>query len=65
MTRIKLLLAALVLSATAYSQDNNHTQDYTKYKGLALMPPMGWNSWNKFACNIILGTWLKPLQGGD
>ncbi|MCK5076056.1 MAG: glycoside hydrolase family 27 protein, partial [Calditrichia bacterium] len=23
-----------------------------KYKGLALTPPMGWNSWNKFACNV-------------
>ncbi|MDR0893748.1 MAG: glycoside hydrolase family 27 protein [Prevotellaceae bacterium] len=23
-----------------------------KYEGLADTPPMGWNSWNKFACNI-------------
>lgn len=23
-----------------------------KYPGLALTPPMGWNSWNTFACNI-------------
>jgi alpha-galactosidase len=23
-----------------------------KYEGLALTPPMGWNSWNKFACDI-------------
>jgi alpha-galactosidase len=23
-----------------------------KYEELALTPPMGWNSWNKFACNI-------------
>ncbi|GHT08159.1 hypothetical protein FACS189426_03090 [Bacteroidia bacterium] len=23
-----------------------------KFEGLALTPPMGWNSWNKFACNI-------------
>src|SRR5512138_2150040 len=21
-------------------------------EGLALTPPMGWNSWNKFACNV-------------
>ncbi len=20
--------------------------------GLALTPPMGWNSWNKFGCNV-------------
>jgi alpha-galactosidase len=23
-----------------------------KFEGLALTPPMGWNSWNKFACDI-------------
>ncbi|HCK23798.1 MAG TPA: alpha-galactosidase [Bacteroides graminisolvens] len=23
-----------------------------KFEGLAQTPPMGWNSWNKFACNI-------------
>src|ERR1035437_6536119 len=23
-----------------------------KFKNLALTPPMGWNSWNKFACNV-------------
>ncbi len=52
MKKIKLLLAIFSLTATAYSQGNNYTQDYTKYKGLALTPPMGWNSWNKFACNV-------------
>ena len=34
------ILAAL--GATAYGLNN----------GLGLKPPMGWNSWNKFACNI-------------
>ncbi len=52
MKKIKLLLAALTLAVSGYSQGNNYTQDYTKYKGLALTPPMGWNSWNKFACNV-------------
>ncbi|RYE05055.1 MAG: glycoside hydrolase family 27 protein, partial [Sphingobacteriaceae bacterium] len=52
MKKIKILLAALLFSAAAYSQGNNYTQDYTKFKGLALTPPMGWNSWNKFACNV-------------
>lgn len=52
MKKIKLLLAIFSLTATAYSQGNNYTQDYTKYKGLALTPPMGWNSWNKFYCNV-------------
>jgi alpha-galactosidase len=23
-----------------------------KFQGLALTPPMGWNSWNKFGCNV-------------
>src|SRR5450759_3391883 len=23
-----------------------------KFQNLALTPPMGWNSWNKFACNV-------------
>ncbi|RYE04480.1 MAG: glycoside hydrolase family 27 protein, partial [Sphingobacteriaceae bacterium] len=52
MKKIKLLMAALCFAASAYSQGNNYTQDYTKYQNLALTPPMGWNSWNKFACNV-------------
>ncbi len=52
MKKIKLLFAAMVFAASAYSQNNNYKQDYTKYQGLALTPPMGWNSWNKFACNV-------------
>jgi len=46
------LLFAIVLSFTAKAQGDNYVQDYTKYQGLALTPPMGWNSWNKFACNV-------------
>ena len=23
-----------------------------KFQGLAKTPPMGWNSWNKFACDV-------------
>ena len=38
--------------STVYAQGNNYVQDYTKYPGLALTPPMGWNSWNRFACNV-------------
>ncbi|HEY6243291.1 MAG TPA: alpha-galactosidase [Pyrinomonadaceae bacterium] len=41
-----ILLAAITLSGVsltnAYSLDN----------GLARTPPMGWNSWNKFACDV-------------
>lgn len=39
-------------SSAVYGQGNNYRQDYTKFQGLALTPPMGWNSWNKFACNV-------------
>jgi alpha-galactosidase len=45
----KLFLLILLISsfsAAAFAQDN------TISKGLALTPPMGWNSWNKFGCNV-------------
>ncbi|MBC8096466.1 MAG: glycoside hydrolase family 27 protein, partial [Akkermansiaceae bacterium] len=38
-----LLLLTLALGTSTYAQ---------KFADLALTPPMGWNSWNKFACNI-------------
>ncbi|WP_207428764.1 glycoside hydrolase family 27 protein [Pedobacter sp. SYSU D00535] len=50
--KILALAAALSFAAGAFAQGNNYVQNYTKYEGLALTPPMGWNSWNKFACNV-------------
>jgi len=51
--KIFLTTILLMIAATAtYSQGNNYVQNYKKYEGLALTPPMGWNSWNKFACNV-------------
>lgn len=47
-----LLLSIIFCSQLAAAQGDNYKQDYTKYEGLALTPPMGWNSWNKFACNV-------------
>ncbi|MDM5177311.1 hypothetical protein PO883_08905 [Massilia sp. DJPM01] len=38
-----LIPAALLLGANASAQ---------KFENLAATPQMGWNSWNKFACNI-------------
>ena len=38
-----LLLVSILLTANVYAQ---------KFKELALTPPMGWNSWNKFQCNV-------------
>ncbi len=46
------LFGLLCCSLSGFGQGNNYVQDYTKYPGLALTPPMGWNSWNKFACNV-------------
>lgn len=36
----------------AAAQDNNRLTTSAGPNGLAMTPPMGWNSWNKFACNI-------------
>ena len=35
-----------LLISPAFAQENAVS------KGLALTPPMGWNTWNKFACNV-------------
>ena len=40
-----LILAALLF---VFSATNVHAHD----NGLAKTPPMGWNSWNKFGCNV-------------
>jgi len=52
MKKALLSLLALCISITGFSQGNNYVQNYHKFEGLALTPPMGWNSWNKFACNV-------------
>jgi alpha-galactosidase len=52
MKKISLLLLGWGASFHAFSQGNNYAQNYKKYDNLALTPPMGWNSWNKFACNV-------------
>ncbi len=47
-----LLLFVLGLSNLGFSQGNTHTTTGGKFEGLAMNPPMGWNSWNTFATNI-------------
>jgi alpha-galactosidase len=49
-TITKALIAAILLliSAVVPAQDNN----FPANNNLALTPPMGWNSWNKFGCNV-------------
>src|SRR5690242_19872693 len=41
---VSVLLFGLL--ACAVSAQENRSQ------GLALTPPMGWNTWNKFGCNV-------------
>jgi alpha-galactosidase len=43
MKRIALNVLIILSITTAHSQ---------KFTGLAMKPPMGWNTWNKFSCNI-------------
>jgi alpha-galactosidase len=38
-----LIIGMLMISVFGYGQ---------KFENLAPTPPMGWNSWNKFACNV-------------
>ena len=58
MARWIAALTALLLPMAAIAQDAdpNHVPPSLDPKrtanGLALTPPMGWNSWNKFACNV-------------
>jgi alpha-galactosidase len=40
-----ILVASTLVVTTAFAQD-------APSKGLALTPPMGWNTWNKFGCNV-------------
>jgi alpha-galactosidase len=46
-----ILLASLLASASAEARDKADVLFGTP-NGLAQTPPMGWNSWNKFACNV-------------
>jgi alpha-galactosidase len=41
--KTKAFIIILFTSTTIFSQ---------KFEGLAKTPPMGWNSWNKFACQV-------------
>jgi alpha-galactosidase len=41
--RIGLMLSVCLLGTSAFAQ---------KFEGLAKTPQLGWNSWNKFGCNV-------------
>jgi alpha-galactosidase len=42
--RVKILVAMAVLTLAPMLS--------AQEKGLANTPPMGWNSWNNFGCNV-------------
>jgi len=46
MKLIKKIIFAVIFFAVISSANAQ------KFEGLAKTPPMGWNSWNKFACNV-------------
>jgi alpha-galactosidase len=46
-----LLLSFMLFASFAFAQESVSYKSVIS-KGLALTPPMGWNSWNKFGCNV-------------
>ena len=52
MRNIIALFVLSLVTTTGFAQGNNYIHNYRKFENLALTPPMGWNSWNKFACNV-------------
>src|ERR1700693_3980401 len=52
MTKQLLFLLALAVSIPFQFPTAALAQQSPVSAGLALTPPMGWNSWNKFACNV-------------
>ena len=47
-----IVLFTFLGGAYIFAQSNQLQLLPSKYPDLALTPPMGWNSWNKFACDI-------------
>ncbi|HET8655084.1 MAG TPA: glycoside hydrolase family 27 protein [Longimicrobiaceae bacterium] len=47
----------LLVSSAIFTATSAAAQDYVTLRdnGLVRTPPMGWNSWNKFACNVNEG----------
>ncbi|MBC7567357.1 MAG: glycoside hydrolase family 27 protein [Pedobacter sp.] len=52
MKKVLITIILFTVHIIGFGQGNNYVQNYKKFEGLALTPPMGWNSWNKFACNV-------------
>jgi alpha-galactosidase len=50
--RFAAIAALLLLCVGAGAEDDDAPKPSPFAGTLALTPPMGWNSWNKFACNV-------------
>jgi alpha-galactosidase len=48
---VSILAASVLIVVTAEARDRTEPLQGTP-NGLAQTPPMGWNSWNRFACNV-------------
>jgi len=48
MSKLRLIRAILIVAVAVFSPVKTRAADGS----LALTPPMGWNSWNKFGCNV-------------
>ena len=47
-----ILMAVVFLLGSVAAADRDQTTTISAASSLAATPPMGWNSWNKFACNV-------------
>src|SRR5580698_10727115 len=50
--KIRHLVVASIFVAALFSTGLFGQEKASPSANLALTPPMGWNSWNKFACNV-------------
>src|SRR5438309_213859 len=51
-SRLRIWLTASVAVFVLFAINANTTPVFALDNGLARTPPMGWNSWNKFGCNV-------------
>src|SRR5438309_11384237 len=51
-SRLRIWLTASVAVFVLFAINANTTPVFSLDNGLARTPPMGWNSWNKFGCNV-------------
>lgn len=62
------ILSVAALAATFIKCASAEQEKYLSYNGLAMTPPMGWNNWATFFCNVsadlLVGTAEKLVELG-